>query len=104
MLRLCLSCAPHQEGNMNFENLNMGSNISDEFKKFCTHLVTNHAIDIANAYSAPPLNMTTTARFHSSRIPRSYGSAPRLYDVDLKKLLCKTLSGACVGLKSGAEL
>jgi hypothetical protein len=46
--------ASHQEGNMNFENLNMGSNISDEFKKFCSHLVTSHAIDIAKQYQDRP--------------------------------------------------
>lgn len=71
-----------QEGNMNFENLNMGNDVSDKFKKFCSYLVSNHASDVVNAY----------------------GTAPRLYDVDLKKLLCKTLSGACVGLQSGADL
>jgi hypothetical protein len=38
-----------QEGNMNFDNLNMGSNISDQFKKFCSYLVTNHASDVENA-------------------------------------------------------
>ena len=71
-----------QEGSMNFDNLNMGSNISDQFKQFCNHLVANHGSDLENAYAV----------------------AARLYDVDLKKLLCKTLSGACVKLESGADL
>ena len=98
-----------QEGNMNFENLNMGNDVSDKFKKFCSYLVSNHASDVVNAYRTPPPSPphfpnTTTTLFHSSHAPCSYGTAPRLYDVDLKKLLCKTLSGACVGLQSGADL
>ena len=38
---------------MNFDNLNMGNDVSDQFKRFCTHLVSNHESDIVNAY--PPL-------------------------------------------------
>ena len=42
-----------QEGNMNFENLNMGNDVSDKFKKFCSYLVSNHASDVVNAYRTP---------------------------------------------------
>jgi hypothetical protein len=38
---------------MNFENLNMGNNVSDQFKKFCSYLVSNHASDVINAYATP---------------------------------------------------
>jgi hypothetical protein len=34
---------------MNFENLNMGNNVADNFKQFCSYLVNNHASDITNA-------------------------------------------------------
>ena len=31
---------------MNFDNLNMGNNVADQFKQFCSYLVDNHSSDV----------------------------------------------------------